>query len=73
MTKQDSIYPNSIDTRVALLEQSIAHINETLLRIEQDTKEFRREVKSDFRWVIGLMIAFGSGVLGVMAHGFHWI
>jgi hypothetical protein len=65
-------YPNSIDTRVALLEQSIGHINDTLIRIENNNKEFRRDVKSDFRWVIGIMIAFGSGLMGVMAHGFKW-
>lgn len=72
MTKQDNIYPDKIDTRVALLEQSIGHINQTLIRIENDSKEFRREIKNDFRWMIGLMIAFGSGIIGVMAHGFHW-
>ncbi len=73
-------YPNSIDTRVALLEMSISHINETLLRIEQDSKDFRKDVKSDFRWIIGLIIGLSSftiagfsGVLAVIAHGFHWI
>jgi hypothetical protein len=73
-TKEDNItqYPNSIDTRVALLEQSIGHINDTLIRIENDNKEFRRDVKSDFRCLIGLMIAFGSGLMAVMAHGFKW-
>jgi hypothetical protein len=80
MANDRGLYPNSMDTRVALLEQSISHINQTLIRIEQDGKEFRqdvkefkRDVKNDFRWVIGLMTAFGSGLLGTMAHGFHWI
>jgi hypothetical protein len=73
MANDRGLYPNSMDTRVALLEQSISHINQTLIRIEQDGKEFRKVIKNDFRWVIGLMIAFGSGLLGTMAHGFHWI
>jgi len=67
-----SEYPVHMETKVALLEQSIMHINQTLLRIENDSKEFRSEVKNDFRWMFGLMIAFGSGLMGVMAHGFHW-
>lgn len=84
MTKEKSIYPNSLDTRVALLEQSIGMINQTLVRIEtnmhdgfrdlrEDMKDLKKDVKSDFRWLVGLMIAFGTGLLGVMAHGFHWI
>lgn len=73
-------YPVHMETRVALLEQSVVHINQTLLEIKQDMKEFRmdmkefrRDVKSDHRWILGLMIAFGTGLMGVMAHGFHWI
>jgi hypothetical protein len=72
--KSESVknYPDSQETRIALLEMSIAHVNETLTRIEQDSKEFRKEMRSDFRWIIGLMIMFSTGLLGVMAHGFHW-
>lgn len=84
MAKEANIYPNSVDTRVALLEQAISMINQNLTRMDADIREgfkqnredlrdFKKDVKFDFRWVIGLMIAFGSGVLGVMAHGFHWI
>lgn len=74
-------YIDPVETlvKVALLEQSIGHINQTLIRIEKrldkiddQFNEFRRDVKSDFRWMIGLMIGFGSGLSAVMAHGFHW-
>ena len=76
-------YPLHVETRIALLEQSIGHINQTLIEMKKDFKEglsynceeireFRRDVKSDHRWMFGLMIAFGTGLMGVMAHGFHW-
>lgn len=71
-----SSYPNSIDTRVALLEMSISNINDTLGRIEHRLDKMddkidgvRKEMKSDFRWIL----AFIVGLAGVMAHGFHWI
>jgi hypothetical protein len=38
-----------------------------------------QEHRADFRWLVGIMLAmFGTmiagfgGILGVMAHGFHW-
>lgn len=76
-------YPESVDTRVALLESSISHINDTLCRFEKrfdkiddqfnemrnEFKEVRKEMKYDFRFLIGAICALA----GVIAHGFHWI
>ena len=70
MTKENNVkkYPETIDTRVTLLENSMAHISETLKRIETDIKEIKKDMKYDFRFVIGAICALGA----VMAHGFHW-
>lgn len=84
---QDNIHVKKhthIDTRVALLEQSIYYINEDLKDIKNlikhaacDLKEeintIRREHKHDFRWLLGLIITLNAGLFGTMAHGFHWI
>ena len=78
MSKEEKTpsYPTNVETRVSLLEQSIGYINQTLIRIENDSKEFRNEIRrdmrSDFRWIVGLMITFSLGLLGVMSKGFHW-
>lgn len=37
------------DTRIALLEQSIGHINETLVRIEKRLDDVENEMKIGFR------------------------
>jgi len=74
-----NIQPDSIDTRVALLEQSIGHVNQTLTRIENDLRDFKSEIKKDmkdirneaksnFRWILTVIGALGT----IMAHGFHW-
>ena len=99
ITNEDKIinYPNSIETRVALLEMSMINLNQTLIRLEtkmdkgfdefqsdlirfetkmdkgfaeskSDMKEMRATMKSDFRWLLTLII----GLAGIMAHGFHW-
>ena len=44
------------DTKIALLEQSIGHINETLLRIEKKLETVDSDVKSNFKWILGIFI-----------------
>jgi len=72
-------YPNSIDTRVALLEVSISSINQTMVRLENkmdsqfnetknDFKDLRKDMKTDFRWLLAIIGGLGF----IMAHGFHW-
>lgn len=81
MGKDENVkkYPETIDTRVALLEVAISHINETLVRLENkidkqfdevklDIKEVTKDVKFDFIFVIGAI----CGLAAIMAHGFHW-
>lgn len=79
------------DTSIALLEQSIGHINETLIRFEKrfdrldermDSMENKLEAAinkldsrtdSNFKWLLGMIVAGLGSVLGIMAHGFHWL
>ena len=59
-------YQNTNDTRIALLEQSIININDTLKRLEtkidNNHKEMQEQISrlcaqnwSQFRWVIGII------------------
>lgn len=49
MAKEANIYPNSIDTRVALLEQSIGMINQTLIEIKHDMKEGFQDIRTEIK------------------------
>lgn len=73
-------YPGDMSTRVALLEQ-IAQANAaTFARIDRQLEALRAEQRAEFRWLLGIMLGgfsltiggFGA-MLGVMAHGFHWL
>jgi hypothetical protein len=74
MAKEENIvnYPNSIDTRVALLESSIATINQTMFRLENKMDkgfdDMKKDAKADFRWLLTIIGGLGF----IMAHGFHW-
>jgi hypothetical protein len=64
---------NDMLPRVAVLEQ-IARSTETILTdIRADIREIRGQQDRDFRWLLGLYLAGTAAMLGVMAHGFHWI
>lgn len=33
----------------------------------------RSDGRTDFRWLLTLMLGFGIGILGLLAKGFHWL
>jgi hypothetical protein len=70
MNEKENIvnYPNNIDTRVALLEQSINHINQSLIEIKSNIKDMR----SHFDNLIGgIYLMFGGSLLAVIYKLIH--
>jgi len=77
----------SEDTRLALLEQSINHLNSTLMRFEnrfdqidakfnQMDSKFEKldsRIDSNFKWLLSIIIAGFGSTLGIIAHVQHWI
>ena len=64
---------DDMPARVAVLEQIARNTEAMLAEIRTDMREFRKDLRSDFRW---LLATYGGGfiiLLGVMAHGFHWV
>jgi hypothetical protein len=73
-------YPSDMESRVAVLEQIARTTSTTLERMERRLDQMGAEQRADFRWLLGVMLAgFGTmiglfgGLLGVMAHGLHWL
>jgi hypothetical protein len=66
--------------RVAVLEQIARSTTAALERIERRLDSVASEQRSDFRWLLGILLGgFGMTVGGfaslllVLAHGFHWL
>ena len=38
-----------------------------------EARELSRQMRNHFRWQLVTMLAGFAGLLGVMAHGFHWL
>ena len=73
-------YPVDMEARVAVREQIARTTAVSLERIERRLDAVSVEQRSDFRWLLGMMLgatgtvlAALAGLLGVMAHGFHWL
>ena len=69
MNKQEQLTITKYDL---LYEQRMTRVETTLENMSETLKEIKHEIKSDFRWLFGLMILFSGSLLGVMAKGFHW-
>jgi hypothetical protein len=68
------------DTRIALLEHSVAHIDQTLVEIKQALIALDRKIDTKIDsvnnriWTIFIFMISGfAAILAVMAHGFHWV
>ncbi len=72
--------PPGMEARVAVLEHIAQTTAATLERLERSIERLERRIdavaadqRSDFRWLLGIMLGGFAGLLGVMAHGFHWL
>lgn len=66
--------------RVAVLEEIARGLKVAIDRMDRRFDALESAQRSDFRWLLGAMIggfsatlAGFAAVLGVLAHGFHWI
>ena len=73
-------YPADMESRVAVLEQIARTTAGSLERIERRLDMLSASQQADFRWLLGITLGgFGAmlggycALLGVMAHGFHWL
>jgi hypothetical protein len=75
ITKYDLLYEQRMTRTETQSENTIKAISE----ITSTLKEIKSEMKSDFHWLLGIMISglgiilgANAGMFAVMAHGFKW-
>ena len=88
MSKEEKVinYPNSIETRVAILEVSVVNISQTLLRLEnkidvgfsdiknefKDVRTELKDIRKEIKSDVKWLLVIIAGLGAIMAHGFHW-
>lgn len=71
---QSQKYPNNDhEGRIVRLEVIIENINNTLIHITNRLERLEDKIDSNFKWLLGLYMGGFTALLGVMAHGFHWL
>lgn len=55
-----------------LYEQRMTRVETALENLSNDVKEIKKDIKTDFRWIFGIILASNAGLFGLMAHGFKW-
>ena len=70
----------AIDRRFEAVDRRFDGVDRRFEAVERRLDTIIQEHRADFRWLVGIMLAmFGTmiagfgGILGAMAHGFHWI
>ncbi len=52
-----------------LFESRLTRVETTMDNLDKHIVE----IKSDLRWLLGVMLGFSGVMLGLMAKGFHWL
>lgn len=62
-----------------LYEQRITRVETTLENLDKYIREVSKDMKTDFKWIViimlgGFSLTWGliAGLFGLMAHGFKW-
>jgi hypothetical protein len=61
------------DGRFDRIDGKFERIDGKFERIDSRFDTILREQRTDFRFLVTLIIGMGAALLGVMAHGFKWI
>jgi hypothetical protein len=64
--------PPDLPERVAAVETHIDHINRNIGTIQQDVRDIRGDMKTDFRLTWAGLFVVAIGLAGMMAKGFKW-
>lgn len=55
-----------------LYEQRMTMVETALEVLVRDVGEMKKDMKSDFRWLLGIIVGGNAGLFALMAHGFKW-
>lgn len=69
ITKYDLLF----ESRLTKVETTLEKLEKNLDNRFKEISENIREIRFDFRWMFGIMLAFCTVILSLIAKGFHWL
>ena len=73
LNKYDLLFESRLTKTETALTLSTDNLSAAIINLNNDIKEIKKEMKSDFKWTL---ITFGGAIIalvGLMAKGFHWL
>jgi hypothetical protein len=64
---------DAIDRRFDTIDRRFDTVDRRFDTVDRRLIDVAREQATNFRFTITLLIGWGVALLGVMAHGFHWV
>lgn len=55
-----------------LFESRMTRVETVLEVLVKDVAEIKKDMRTDFRWLLGIIIGGNAGLFALMAHGFKW-
>ena len=55
-----------------LFESRMTRVETALEEVGKDVAEMKKDMRSDFRWLLGIIVGGNAGLFALMAHGFKW-
>jgi len=55
-----------------LFESRMTRVETALECLGKDVAEMKKDMRSDFRWLLGIIVGGNAGLFALMAHGFKW-
>ena len=56
----------AIEERVAKIEGFVSQMDKRLNHASEDIRELRKEIKSNFKWILGILIPMWGTIIAVL-------
>ena len=62
-----------IERRFEAIDRRLEAFDRRFERLDRRIDALTMTYRADFRWLLGIILGGFGAMLGVMAHGFHWL
>jgi hypothetical protein len=68
ITKYDLLF----ESRLTKVETTMDNIQKNMDAMQKSMDQNFKDLKTDYKWILRIMLGLSSSLFGLMAHGFHW-